>query len=867
MDATTLKIAISSFFHDIGKFAGKESVEITNDYFDRHAGLYLPFKDGYYSHTHALNTAAFIEQMAEWLPPEFNMPGWGEGDSFINLAAGHHNPDTAMQWVIAIADRISSGWDRDSFDREYEKGTAWKDYQKTRLLPLFEQLMKEGEQEHSKDQYNYAYPLGETSPENIFPALKEETLPATRESAEQGYKALFDKFVGKLKRLRHRGENIELWFEHFKSLMMFYSSSIPSARAGHLVPDVSLYDHLKTTSALAVALYLFHRENNSLNSESVKDYDKKKFLIVNGDFYGIQDFIFTGYGDTRKYRSKILRGRSFAVSLLSELAADMVLRKMGLSCTSIILNAAGKFTILAPNTLKAMESLESVEQEINRWLFDRYYGETLIGFSYLEASPSQLVSGKFLKTWEQLTTEMEKKKLSRVDLDQYAGAIHGYLDGFNNNLSPPLCPICGKRPSCAEVEGDSYLKESQSACKVCRDHIFLGSNIVKKVKKDRLVVLEDAEEKAPRDSRLLEPVFGKYAVAFLDEEGERVKAGNILKEWQLSYTQEEDEDTEGIATVKLLKGYIPVFGEEDEKDKRIPSEYKSEEKKGDPKTLNSIACKAKNTTEDPDKFSGIEALGVLKADVDDLGKLMACGLGEDRRFTISRLATLSRQLHFFFALFLPHLLENETRFNDIYTVFAGGDDLFLIGPWNRIIDLSSTLRGKFSQYVCHNENVHFSTGISIHKTHTPIDAMAKSAESLLEQSKHKHREKNRITLFSETVPWEEMDDLIQIKEKFLNWWDKGWLSKAMAYRLNNLIEMAGKEEQIKNQSEVNLSYMACTKWRAMLSYTIGRNVAKGKEREERTRAVEEIHACLVEWISKYGSKLKIPLWSILYNMR
>lgn len=37
-------------------------------------------------------------------------------------------------------------------------------------------------------------------------------------------------------------------------------------------------------------------------------------------------------------------------------------------------------------------------------------------------------------------------------------------------------------------------------------------------------------------------------------------------------------------------------------------------------------------------------------------------------------------MNFFFVVYLPHLLKTHPDFRDVYTVFAGGDDLFLIGP-------------------------------------------------------------------------------------------------------------------------------------------------------------------------------------------
>jgi len=136
MDKTTLKVAIAAFMHDIGKFADKKALDVTNQYVNDNAGHYLPFRNGRHSHYHAVYTAAFTEYMKDFLPDNFNRPDWGEGDTFVNLAAGHHKPETPMQWVIAEADRVSSGWDRDTFDKEHSTATPWKDYKKTRLLPL-----------------------------------------------------------------------------------------------------------------------------------------------------------------------------------------------------------------------------------------------------------------------------------------------------------------------------------------------------------------------------------------------------------------------------------------------------------------------------------------------------------------------------------------------------------------------------------------------------------------------------------------------------------------------------------------------------------------------------------------------------------
>jgi CRISPR-associated protein Csm1 len=119
MDQTVLKIGAAGLLHDKGKFGDKVSLNVSEDYIKRHADLYQPFYKGRHTHAHAVYTAAFIEQCKDCLPDQFNQPGWGSGDALINLAAGHHRPETPMQWVVAMADRVSSGWDRTSFDPAY----------------------------------------------------------------------------------------------------------------------------------------------------------------------------------------------------------------------------------------------------------------------------------------------------------------------------------------------------------------------------------------------------------------------------------------------------------------------------------------------------------------------------------------------------------------------------------------------------------------------------------------------------------------------------------------------------------------------------------------------------------------------------
>src|SRR5439155_13434636 len=57
-------------------------------------------------------------------------------DSLINAAAAHHKPDTFLQWVVATADRVASGFEREEFDQY----NASKDETRGGLGPFYRQI-------------------------------------------------------------------------------------------------------------------------------------------------------------------------------------------------------------------------------------------------------------------------------------------------------------------------------------------------------------------------------------------------------------------------------------------------------------------------------------------------------------------------------------------------------------------------------------------------------------------------------------------------------------------------------------------------------------------------------------------------------
>ena len=73
-----------------------------------------------------------------------------------------------------------------------------------------------------------------------------------------------------------------------------------------LSEEISMYDHLSTMVAIATVL-------------STKDTpQEKKFALLQGDFSGIQSFIFSKQGESNKHVAKTLRAKSFFVSMVTK---------------------------------------------------------------------------------------------------------------------------------------------------------------------------------------------------------------------------------------------------------------------------------------------------------------------------------------------------------------------------------------------------------------------------------------------------------------------------------------------------------------------------------------------------------------------
>ncbi len=394
----TARVALAAMLHDAGKFAERARLAVDPDRLNTHKNIYCPHFQGRPSHIHAAWSALVIEELEAELPELVGadmMPfsRWGTADaddSLLNAAAKHHRPETFLQWIVATADRAASGLDRATFGEYNQKGPGRNHYT-TRQWSLFERMRipsaGRAAPRSGPGAPKWRYPLQRLTPASIFPVAATACEGTDNRAAQAEYRHLWHDFKAALHCIPpDHTRNLPLWLDHFDSLWMIFTHAIP-ASTFRTEPDVSLYDHSKAVTALATALWRYHHERQDAPAtaraamQARADWDDRKFLMVQGDLFGIQDFIFTAGGQSEKHAARLLRGRSFYVSLLAECAALKILDRLALPPTSQVTNAGGKFLIVAPNTDQTRGILQELRRELDAWFLRHTCGQAGIGLA------------------------------------------------------------------------------------------------------------------------------------------------------------------------------------------------------------------------------------------------------------------------------------------------------------------------------------------------------------------------------------------------------------------------------------------------------------------------------------------------------
>jgi GGDEF domain-containing protein len=157
--------------------------------------------------------------------------------------------------------------------------------------------------------------------------------------------------------------------------------------------------------------------------------------------------------------------------------------------------------------------------------------------------------------------------------------------------------------------------------------------------------------------------------------------------------------------------------------------------------------------------SGVEFLGVLKADADNLGSTFAALAGHKGNDA----KALSENLEQVFADHLDAML--QSAYKHCYVVYSGGDDLFLLGPWDQLLRFIDAFREKLKRAVesWGHPQLTLSAGFRLAHPKSPVRHLADDAEAALQVAKA--HGKDCISVFERVLRWDEL-------RAGINWADK-----------------------------------------------------------------------------------------------
>ena len=189
---------------------------------------------------------------------------------------------------------------------------------------------------------------------------------------------------------------------------------------------------------------------------------------------------------------------------------------------------------------------------------------------------------------------------------------------------------------------------------------------------------------------------------------------------------------------------------------------------------------------------GDPCLAVLKADVDDMGARVGKIASEDS--SCRRLRSFSRGLQRFFAEQMQDAAAQHWPL--VYTLYAGGDDLLLVAPWQVMLDFAGFLVHEFQHGPAREHGpLTLSAGIALTPYRVPIRHAVERAELLLECAK-RQAGKNRCAALGVQWIWDRHGTVLDNGKCIASAVESGGIPRSFLHRLLQLSEVGtGQDRQ------------------------------------------------------------------------
>lgn len=583
---------------------------------------------------------------------------------------------------------------------------------------------------------------------------------------ETFYIHLKNDFLEVLKQVSNGGKIDQEYVNSLLEVLEADLTYIPSSTSKSEVADISLFDHSKLTAALGCCIYEYLLErgvtdyHDVLFSRGDQFYSKEVFQIFSMDISGIQNFIYEQYDNEDVLKN--LRARSFYLEMMMENLIDELLFQCGLSRVNLIYSGGGHAYLLLSNTKEVNRVIKEFSISTNAWMREVFQTDLYVACGSAACTADDLINrpeGSYQGIYRRISGEISAQKIHRYSPEELRWLNSGIAEEHTRE-----CRICHR---------SDHLTQDD-LCKICDGLIKLSKSILK----DDFFVIVNKESSLS---------------------GIPIWKDQVLVSGNESFSKKVIRDD---------PNYVRVYS----KNRRYTGESLAS------KLWVGDYCSADTLEKMVNAGTGIKRLGVLRADIDNLGQTFINGFPPAYQ-TLSRAATFSRKMSLFFKLHINNLLQNGqfsldggTVKRNAAVIYSGGDDVFIVGAWKDVLEFAVDLSEKVRSFT--QGALTISAGFGLYRVNYPISYIASDTGKLEDRSKQEPG-KDALTLFEErpilaaeddkrtTFHWQDFCSRV-IKEKFMVIYEFFSLSdergKAFLYHILSLFK--------EREKKINLARLA-----------------------------------------------------------
>lgn len=609
------------------------------------------------------------------------------------------------------------------------------------------------------------------------------------------------------------------------------------------LPHISAFEHIKTTAALA---------------ECIERSATGQILLVGVGLDNIQGFC---YDIVSTKAAKSLKGRSFYLQMLLDTVAQEIIRQPAIQAElgHIIYARGGKMYLLLPDSEEIRTALVDIRVKMTQAFWKKFKSSL---YCYLQFESFSSTEVKMNEVWAKLSKTIRidrKRKYNHLLVNEFNKFFTPIKEGFDAEkietdeemaarvaLKIPkgvgmkqFCRVTGELIEIASLERNNIEADDQKDPVWVMDAVKFQSDLGEGLRTAEAYYLHKAKSTGAIAEK---DVFYTGSTTYLalpqEDNWMRLERPRIAADFTKVHRRAlNNTDFLPILPNAISYGFT-FYGGNDQ----------PHNDEGKIKDFEQLARRENETGE------GFTRLGVCRMDLDNLSKM---AVAAESSFALN--ASFSAQLDAFLSGYINTIWQNpEKEYRDwVNIVFAGGDDILVVGRWDLVLDFTVEVRNAFRQFMG-GDPLTMSAGLALVTPKFPIakavnmageaEDMAKAFNRQDSQKKQKEfemlPEKNAFSLLGEVISWEQEFEFVQYFSEKLILWSSDEATGVSASLMNKLIQF----RQLQLDGKPNW------KW---LSAWYFQQVEKESKKSQGIFHLMKIFLISGSWAAKEGEEIKI----------